>query len=131
MKLTSALALVFALPLFASGEEITFNEHVAPLIHKNCTECHRPGEAGPFALITYRDISKRAATLNRVISERYMPPWHPVEVDGIQYAHSRKLSDAEIEMFAKWVEAGKPEGDPDKAPKPPEFPEGWQLGEPD
>src|SRR5262245_58035860 len=26
----------------------TFAEAIAPIIHRNCSVCHRPGEAGPF-----------------------------------------------------------------------------------
>ena len=36
----------------AEAKEITFTQHVAPIIFQNCTSCHRPGEAGPFALMT-------------------------------------------------------------------------------
>ncbi|MDG2122324.1 MAG: hypothetical protein P8J87_01415, partial [Verrucomicrobiales bacterium] len=41
------------------------------------------------------------------------------------------LSDEEIALIKKWVEAGSPEGDPAKKPAVPDFPEGWQIGEPD
>ncbi len=121
----------FLLPIDSEAvDDPNFNEHIAPLIHENCTECHRPGEAGPFSLITYKDIFKRARMLDQVISDRYMPPWHPVHGTA-EYSNSRRLSDEQIELFAAWLEAGKPEGDPDKAPVPPSFPKGWQLGEPD
>ena len=33
---------------------ITFSEHVAPIVFANCTSCHRPGEAAPFPLGTFR-----------------------------------------------------------------------------
>ncbi len=108
----------------------TFNEQIAPLIHNNCSSCHRPGEAAPFSLISFEEVSKKAGTMKRVMNDRYMPPWHPEPGYG-EFAHERRLSDADIALFNQWVEAGRPEGDPDKAPTPPTFPEGWQLGEPD
>ena len=37
----------------APAEEVTFNKHVAPILWKNCASCHRPGEVGPFSLVTY------------------------------------------------------------------------------
>ncbi|MBL0343474.1 MAG: hypothetical protein IPP71_23025 [Bacteroidetes bacterium] len=43
----------------ATQKSITFNNEIAPIIHKNCTPCHRPGEAGPFSLVTYEDTRKR------------------------------------------------------------------------
>ncbi len=36
--------------------DVTFAEHIAPIVHANCTPCHRPGQAGPFDLITYGDV---------------------------------------------------------------------------
>ena len=127
----SSLALLIlpglALPLSA---KVTFNEHIAPLIHENCTGCHRPGQTGPFELITYRDVRKRALTINDVILDRYMPPWKPVN-GNLHYANDRRLSEKEIELFGEWVKAGTPEGDAKQAPKLPEYPSGWYLGKPD
>ena len=34
---------------------VTFSEQVAPIVFANCTTCHRPGEAAPFSLLSYRD----------------------------------------------------------------------------
>jgi len=31
----------------------TFSKDVAPILQKNCQVCHRPGEAGPFSMLTY------------------------------------------------------------------------------
>ena len=33
----------------------TFNRDVAPIFFANCTTCHRPGEATPMSLMTYKD----------------------------------------------------------------------------
>ena len=55
---------------------ITFSETIAPIVYANCVTCHRPGEAAPFALISYEDVAKRATLIARVTESRYMPPWH-------------------------------------------------------
>ena len=44
-----------AVPPSAQGP-VTFSEHVAPIVFANCTPCHRPGEAAPFPLMSYRDV---------------------------------------------------------------------------
>ena len=31
----------------------TYTKDVAPIVQKNCQVCHRPGEAGPFPMLTY------------------------------------------------------------------------------
>ncbi len=134
MKSSRLLAhLVFlalaTIPLHAA-DEITFSQHIAPLVHENCASCHRPGEAAPFSLLTYEDVRKRARTIARVLDDRYMPPWHPVPGHG-DFVGERRLSDPEIALFNRWIDAQKPEGDPAVTPAPPEFPKGWQLGTPD
>ncbi|MCH7593260.1 MAG: protein kinase, partial [Chloroflexi bacterium] len=48
-----------------------------------------------------------------------------------KFRNERRLTDAEIELIGKWAAAGAPEGDSGDLPRPPEFTEGWQLGEPD
>ena len=57
----------------AEAKEITFTEHVAPIIFQNCTSCHRPGEAGPFALMSYNDVRKRGKLIQLVTEDRIMP----------------------------------------------------------
>lgn len=108
----------------------TFTEDIAPLVFGSCTKCHRPGEAGPFPLQSYRDVKKRARNLLAVMEERIMPPWHPAPGHG-EFRNELRLSDDDIERFRQWVEAGTPEGPADRLPPLPDFPEGWQLGEPD
>lgn len=121
---TLSLAAAFA------GDTPTFTADVAPIVFDNCTQCHRPGQAGPFALETYEDVQKRGAFIAAVTASRYMPPWHASDAD-VAYAGDRRLSDEEIATIKKWVDAGMPEGDPAKLPAKPTFAEGWEMGEPD
>lgn len=111
-------------------DQVTFCEHIAPLIFNNCYECHRSGEAAPFTLASYQDVSKRATMLQEVIGRRFMPPWHPAPGD-VEFRNSRRLGDQQIALFDKWVATGKPEGDVTKLPELPSFADGWRLGKPD
>lgn len=108
----------------------TFNRNVAPIIFAQCAPCHRPGEAAPFALLTYQDVKKRADLVTAVTASRYMPPWH-AEPISIPFHGERRLTDAQIELLQAWVDAGMPEGDAADLPPQPEFTPGWQLGQPD
>lgn len=120
----------------ASGEtahlpdKITFSEHIAPIVFQNCVECHREGEAAPFTLTDYREVSKRGRLIQTVTEKRFMPPWHPEPGHG-EFRHTRRLSDSDIKLIARWVETGAPEGDPAKTPALPKFAAGWRLGKPD
>jgi mono/diheme cytochrome c family protein len=107
-----------------------YHEHVAPILLKHCASCHRPGEVAPFPLLSYADARKRGRNLLQVVEDRYMPPWHPAPGYG-SFRNEMRLAEAQITTLRNWVKAGMPEGPPEKAQKPPTFPEGWQLGEPD
>ncbi|HLK66627.1 MAG TPA: tetratricopeptide repeat protein [Bryobacteraceae bacterium] len=108
----------------------TFHKDIAPILYHNCAPCHRPGEAGPFSLLSYDDAKKRAAQIAAVTRKRYMPPWLPLHGFG-DFAGETRLSDQQIEMIGQWATAGAPEGSAADGPRPPVFTAGWQLGPPD
>ena len=128
------LALVFAPTSARAADDpanaITFAEYIAPLVFEHCAGCHRPGQGTPFSLLTYADARKHAKTMLRVMKDRYMPPWQPEPGYGA-IRDERRLSDAQIALFEKWVKSGTVEGDPKKTPALPKFSEGWRLGQPD
>ncbi|HEX7695805.1 MAG TPA: tetratricopeptide repeat protein [Candidatus Acidoferrum sp.] len=114
----------------AADPTITFNRDVAPILFQYCANCHRPGEAGPFPLLTYKDAKAHAKQMAAVTQSRFMPPWLP-EPGEFKFANELRLSDGQIGMIEKWVEQGAAEGAPSDLPPPPEFVEGWQIGNPD
>ena len=114
----------------ARSKEITYTKDIAPILWKNCAGCHRPGEVGPFSLLTYEDASKRADFLVEITASRRMPPWKP-EPGIVKFMDERRLSDDEISLISQWAANGAPHGNPQDLPEQPQFHEGWQLGEPD
>lgn len=123
-------ALALASLLTSTLAAQTYAKDVAPILIANCVDCHRPGEAAPFSLLTYRDAKTRAKQIAAVTQSRYMPPWLPEHGDGI-LAGERRLTPAQIKLIRDWAAAGAPEGDPNQTPPMPRFTEGWQLGKPD
>ena len=113
-----------------ADEKPTFSREIAPILWKNCAGCHRSGEVGPFPLLTYKDVAKRADFLAEITQERRMPPWKPEPGFG-EFHDARTLTDAEIKLIADWAKAGAPEGNPADLPALPRFADGWQLGTPD
>ena len=137
------LALVCAVATFAacndttavevnapSQGQLTFNRDIAPIIFENCAGCHRPGEAGPFSLLTYSDVSKRTQQIVAVTQSRFMPPWLPEPGHG-DFADQRRLDESQVTAIQQWAQQGAIEGDPADLPLPPRWTEGWQIGEPD
>jgi hypothetical protein len=111
-------------------DQVSFAEHVAPIVFSKCVTCHRPGEVGPFSLLTYEDVRKRGKMIQAVTEKRSMPPWHPAPGHG-EFRNEMRLSDEQIAVIKRWVETGMAAGDPKKLPQAPEFAGGWQLGMPD
>jgi peroxiredoxin len=111
-------------------EVITFSKHVAPILWKNCAPCHRPGEVGPFPLLTYKDAAKRASFIREVTAAGQMPPWKAHPGAGV-FLDAPRLSLIEKEILARWAETGCKPGDPADLPPLPRFTDGWQLGHPD
>ncbi|MBI2947339.1 MAG: tetratricopeptide repeat protein [Verrucomicrobia bacterium] len=109
---------------------ITFNRDIAPILFEHCAPCHRPGQPGPFSLLSYADAVKHAAQIVKVTQKRYMPPWLPEPGSG-GFLDERRLSAGQLESFQEWLKAGTPEGNAADLPPLPQFADGWQLGEPD
>ena len=54
----------------AAAAHPTYTKDVAAILQKNCLECHRKGQVGPFALETYEQARKRAADIASVVEDR-------------------------------------------------------------
>jgi peroxiredoxin/mono/diheme cytochrome c family protein len=113
-----------------AGGTITYTRHIAPLLQKNCQECHRPGQVGPMALLTYEDALSWSDTIKEVVREGRMPPWHADPAFG-KFANDRSLSPADRDTLLGWIDQGCPKGDPKDAPAAKEFTKGWTIGKPD
>ena len=111
-------------------EPVTWNRQIAPIVYRNCTTCHHPGGSGPFSLLTYKDAQRRGPQMVQATQARYMPPWLPAPGYG-EFAGARRLTEEQVTLIRKWVEAGMPEGDASAAPQLPHYDATWQLGKPD
>jgi peroxiredoxin/mono/diheme cytochrome c family protein len=109
--------------------KVTYYRDALPVLQAHCQGCHRPGEVGPFSLMTYRQAVNWAADIKDYTKKKLMPPWKATE--GPAFLNDRRMPDRDIATLAAWVDSGCPEGDPKDAPPPRQFPRGWQMGEPD
>jgi len=110
---------------------ITFAEHVAPMLHTHCIECHRSGEIGPFAMDDYDEVAGWAETMLETIDDGRMPPWHADPKHG-HFQNERRMPDSDKQILRDWIAGGMPSGDLSKTPELPAMVEGWQLSkEPD
>lgn len=113
-----------------AGIEATWSKDIAPIVYKNCTPCHRPGESGSFNLLGYRDAVKKANLIRFVTQSGYMPPW-PADPDYSHFAGERVLTAFQIGLIKSWVDNGCPRGDSANEPALPVFFQGSYFGKPD
>jgi len=113
-----------------AATNVTYHKDVEPILQKNCQVCHRPGEVGPFSLMTYKQAVTWAEDVKEYSANRKMPPWKP-SANEYAFRNERRLSDDEIKTLAAWVDGGTPEGDKKDAPPPRKFADDWMLGKPD
>src|SRR5262245_14017306 len=67
----------------------TYHNEVVRILQKNCQDCHRPGQVGPFSLLSYEQTRKRASDLATVIEQRTMPPWPASTEEGGPFRDER------------------------------------------
>lgn len=113
-----------------SKNAVTFTKDVAPILYNNCVSCHRPGEAGPMALITYKQTRPWARSIKEKVATRVMPPWHADPAYG-HFTNDRSLNQKDIDTIVAWVDGGAVEGNPKDMPAVPQFSDGWGIGKPD
>lgn len=117
---------------------VTFTKDVAPILQKNCQQCHQPGSIGPMSLTSYEEVRPWARAIRQKVVAGEMPPYRYDRNVGIQdLKNDLRLSEEEIQTIARWVDGGAPRGNPADMPPPVKFPDPnkWayadQFGPPD
>lgn len=109
----------------------TYNEVIAPMLRKHCSECHREGGIGPWALDGHARVRNYSRMIEEVLLERRMPPWDADPHYG-RFANAQVLTREDTQALLRWIHAGAPRGigpDPLAEPLPPL--DDWPLGTPD
>src|SRR6476660_5978253 len=119
--------LAISAPPQAPKANVTFNKDVLPILEKNCQSCHRPGQIGPFSMLSYKDIRPWAKAIKTAVVSRTMPPWLADPNYG-HFTNDRSLKQDEIDKIVAWVDSGAAEGDMKDAPAPVKWPDGgWHI----
>ena len=121
------------------ADDVTYADHIAPILQRSCQQCHRPGGAGPMSFMSYDEVRPWAPVImyRTAIRDRMgaMPPWFVEKDIGIAegFESDYSLSDQELAMIQAWANNGAPRGNADNEPPPIEFSNGndWTLGQPD
>ena len=117
-------------PTDISPDAPTFTRDILPFLQRNCQTCHHEGGIGRVAYNDYDLVAAWVPDMRDSIRAGNMPPW-PARSDINDFAGSRALSDADRQLFERWIDEGMPKGDPSDAPEPLDFPNEWTMGTPD
>jgi hypothetical protein len=123
MRLYRSLAGLF-FGIAAVAAPPTFNKNVLPILQKNCQGCHRTGEIAPMSLISYQDARPWAKAIKAAVATKKMPPWF---AELGHFANDPTLSEADVKTLSAWADNGAPEGNPEDAPPPIQFHDGWNI----
>jgi len=113
-----------------ASAQTTFTRDVAPIVFRSCAQCHHPDGSAPFSLLTYQAARPHATQMALLTKSRVMPPWK-VAPSHDKFIGLDPLSDADVEVFQRWVAEGAREGNRRDLPPAPTWSDGWQLGTPD
>ncbi len=127
LRLCAPILLLLS-PAFAAT--LTFHKDIEPIFQARCQSCHRPGEVAPMPLLKYQDARPWAKAIRAAVITGKMPPWSPDPHYG-KFLNDLSLAPGEKEKIVSWVDAGAPEGKLSDTPAPRQFPEGWNIPQPD
>jgi mono/diheme cytochrome c family protein len=123
----------------AVDQQVTFAEHVLPILQANCQSCHRTGGdnftgmVAPMSLVTYDEARPWARSIAKQVQARTMPPWKADPAYHGVFSNERTMTEEEIDTVVRWAKSGAPQGDMARAPEPLVFEDsdGWRIGKPD
>jgi hypothetical protein len=109
---------------------VTFYRDVLPILQNHCQECHRSDGIAPMALQTYQQTQPFAGAISVAARKKTMPPWFADPQVG-HFSNDPSLTPGEIATLAAWAGAKAPAGNPNDAPAPRMWAEGWRIPQPD
>lgn len=81
-------------------------------------------------LQTYREARPFAAAIQAETTLRHMPPWFADACCG-RFSDDPSLTSRQVATLAAWADAHAPEGNPQDAPAPVQWTQGWNIDPPD
>ena len=111
-------------------KQVTFTKDIAPILFKNCAQCHRPDDIAPFSALSFKDVRPWAKSIKEQVVKREMPPWHADPHFG-KFENEARLTQADIDTIAAWVDGGAKEGNAKDLPRAPNAATDWEVGQPD
>ena len=138
-RLIPLLIIVCSATCFAAEPPVQFSRDIAPILLKNCQECHGPGKAkGKFRIDTFQRLMQPGDSKHPSIT-----PGHPEsselfhlittnDEDDRMPKKADRLSDAQIHLIKSWIAQGaKFDGSNPTAPLASNLPHSQEPGPPE
>ncbi len=109
-----------------SAATVTYSKDIVRVLQRNCIECHRAGEIGPFAMDSYSEVVGWAETMLETIENERMPPWHADPQFG-EFVNARYMPEDDKQLFRDWIAGGFAQGLESDLPPPLDYVDGWRL----
>ena len=103
------MVVVGATLLTAADNTPTYNRDVQPILQKNCVACHAPGKVAPMSFITYESTRPWVRQIRDMVTQKKMPPGVVERHYGL-FGDDGSISQNEIDILVRWIDAGAPEG---------------------
>ena len=110
----------------------TFTKDIAPLVWQRCASCHRPGEIGPFSLLTFDDVKRRIGADRDGDGAADHAAVETGSRQGRRFQNERRLTDQPSSTrCSDGSRAALPKANDPTSPPLPTWNNGWRLGPPD
>jgi len=108
----------------------TWHGKIEAIVQRRCIRCHREGGNAPFGLEGYGQVDTRADMIEQTVRKRIMPPWFAAP-GHLALRDDQALTKTERGALLTWLRSDRPRGDPEQAPPPRTWKDGWTIGKPD
>jgi hypothetical protein len=99
--------------------DVSWFEHILPIFQRKCQSCHRPGQSGPFSLVSYEEARRHSLMIAEVVTDRLMPPLAGLaDAEFGEFTDHPLLTQDEIDAIVTWCHGSARRGDPQRGPAP-------------
>lgn len=105
--------MIWSFLLACSGDSPpTYYADIKPIVDAHCGDCHVEGGLAPYSFETPEEAVNAAVLIRLGAESGAMPPWGAADLVDFPLRYNVSLSPEQIDLIARWEEAGAPLGDP-------------------